>query len=198
MSTNQPAQVAAADGGDGVALDARRLRTVLIAVSIALMAVIASVSGLNVAQTHLAVEFGASQNTILWIINIYTLALAALLLPVVMDICRRTHIPPSRLLIPLAFSSLLGGLITMIGTPPNILIAEETREYGLEPFTLFDFTPVGLAVMLAGACFSVPFFKLSLGPVPLTADRLLLLVLIGQYALWRRWSGADPKPLGKP
>ncbi|RGA02685.1 MFS transporter [Microbispora triticiradicis] len=81
MSTNQPAQVAAADGGDGVALDARRLRTVLIAVSIALMAVIASVSGLNVAQTHLAVEFGASQNTILWIINIYTLALAALLLP---------------------------------------------------------------------------------------------------------------------
>ncbi|MER6172730.1 MFS transporter [Streptosporangium sp. NPDC001681] len=45
------------------------------------MAVIASVSGLNVAQTHMAVEFGASQNTILWIINIYTLALAALLLP---------------------------------------------------------------------------------------------------------------------
>jgi MFS family permease len=45
------------------------------------MAVIASVSGLNVAQTHMAVEFGASQNTVLWIINIYTLALAALLLP---------------------------------------------------------------------------------------------------------------------
>ncbi|WP_329126751.1 MFS transporter [Streptomyces sp. NBC_01465] len=67
MSTNQP--------------DARQLRTILIAVSIALMAVIASVSGLNVAQTHMAVEFGASQNTVLWIINIYTLALAALLLP---------------------------------------------------------------------------------------------------------------------
>ncbi|MET8052498.1 MFS transporter [Streptosporangium sp. NPDC005286] len=45
------------------------------------MAVIASVSGLNVAQTHMAVEFGASQNIILWIINIYTLTLAALLLP---------------------------------------------------------------------------------------------------------------------
>ncbi|MEV6277050.1 MFS transporter [Nocardia sp. NPDC051832] len=62
-------------------LDARRLRTILIAVSVALMAVIASVSGLNVAQTQLAVEFGASQNTILWIINVYTLTLAALLLP---------------------------------------------------------------------------------------------------------------------
>src|SRR5690349_8889048 len=81
MSTKQSAQVAAADGGGRTALDPRQLRAVLIAVSIALMAVIASVSGLNVAQTHLAVEFGASQSTILWIINIYTLALAALLLP---------------------------------------------------------------------------------------------------------------------
>ncbi|QXE33347.1 MFS transporter [Streptomyces sp. GMY02] len=82
MSTNQPPRVAAADAsGEGAPPDARRLRSILIAVSIALMAVIASVSGLNVAQTHMAVEFGASQNTILWIINIYTLALAALLLP---------------------------------------------------------------------------------------------------------------------
>ncbi|WP_432056285.1 MFS transporter [Streptomyces sp. bgisy022] len=62
-------------------VDARRLRAVLIAVCTALMAVIASVSGLNVAQPDLAVEFGASQSTILWIINIYTLGLAALLLP---------------------------------------------------------------------------------------------------------------------
>ncbi|GAA2206806.1 MFS transporter [Nonomuraea monospora] len=74
MSTNQPPQPAAEP-------DARQLRTILIAVSIALMAVIASVSGLNVAQTHMAVEFNASQTTVLWIINVYTLALAALLLP---------------------------------------------------------------------------------------------------------------------
>ncbi|MFG1665257.1 MFS transporter [Streptomyces sp. Y7] len=79
MSTNQPVQAAETDGGE--VPDARQLRTILIAVSVALMAVIASVSGLNVAQTHVAVEFGASQNTVLWIINIYTLALAALLLP---------------------------------------------------------------------------------------------------------------------
>ncbi|MBE1573555.1 DHA2 family efflux MFS transporter permease subunit [Amycolatopsis roodepoortensis] len=79
MSTNQLAPAAEADGG--ATPDARRLRAILISVSIALMAVIASVSGLNVAQTQLAVEFGASQTTILWIINIYTLALAALLLP---------------------------------------------------------------------------------------------------------------------
>ncbi|WP_062437633.1 MFS transporter [Herbidospora daliensis] len=74
MSIHQSAQAATVP-------DARRLRAILIAVSTALMAVIASVSGLNVAQTHLAVEWGASQTTVLWIINVYTLALAALLLP---------------------------------------------------------------------------------------------------------------------
>src|SRR5690348_10237095 len=60
--------------------DARRRRAILIAVCIALMAVISSVTGLNVAQPDLAVAFDASQSTILWIINSYTLTLAALLL----------------------------------------------------------------------------------------------------------------------
>lgn len=55
-----------------------------------------------------------------------------------------------------------------------------------------------LAVLLAGTCFSVPFFKIELGPLPLTADRVLVLLLVGQYVLWRRWGWADPKPLGKP
>ncbi|MEU9362612.1 MFS transporter [Streptomyces sp. NPDC048301] len=81
MSTDQlPPSTTEPVGGEGP-LDARRLRAILITVSIALMAVIASVSGLNVAQTHMAVEWDASQSTVLWIINIYTLALAALLLP---------------------------------------------------------------------------------------------------------------------
>jgi EmrB/QacA subfamily drug resistance transporter len=61
--------------------DPRRRRTVLIAVCIALMAVIASVSGLNVAQPQLAVAFDASQGDVLWMINLYTVTLAALLLP---------------------------------------------------------------------------------------------------------------------
>lgn len=81
MSTS-PVQAGPADeSGGGGTPDARQLRAILIAVSMALMAVIASVSGLIVAQTEVAVEFDTSQNTVLWIINIYTLALAALLLP---------------------------------------------------------------------------------------------------------------------
>lgn len=81
MMLNQPAPGAAGHLRGDSPPDARQLRTILIAVSIALMAVIASVSGLSVAQTHMAVTFGASQSTILWIINSYTLTLAALLLP---------------------------------------------------------------------------------------------------------------------
>jgi len=80
-------------------------------------------------------------------------AVAALMMPVVMDIARQTATPASRLLLPLAYGSLLGGLTTQIGTPPNILVSEALRENGLEPFALFDYTPVGLAVMAAGVVF---------------------------------------------
>jgi di/tricarboxylate transporter len=80
---------------------------------------------------------------------------AALLLPVVMDIARRTSRPPSRLLMPLAFGSLLGGLNTLIGTPPNILISDALNDYGLQPFQLFDYAPVGLPITLAGVAFMV-------------------------------------------
>jgi EmrB/QacA subfamily drug resistance transporter len=66
---------------DATIHDPRQRRAILIAVCVALMAVIASVSGLNVAQPQVAVAFDASQSTVLWMINVYTLSLAALLLP---------------------------------------------------------------------------------------------------------------------
>jgi di/tricarboxylate transporter len=83
------------------------------------------------------------------------IGVAALMLPVVVDIARRTNRPPSRLLMPLAFASLLGGLNTLIGTPPNILVSETLRQYGAEPFHMFDYTPTGVVIMLAGITFMV-------------------------------------------
>jgi EmrB/QacA subfamily drug resistance transporter len=78
MSTKLPPQVTTA----GAAVqDPRQRRAILLAVCIALMAVVASVSGLNVAQQQIALAFDASQSTVLWIINTYTIGLAALLLP---------------------------------------------------------------------------------------------------------------------
>jgi di/tricarboxylate transporter len=75
----------------------------------------------------------------------------AILLPAVMSVARATDIPPSKLLIPLAWASLLGGNMTMIGTPPNILASSILETYGdIEPFTFFDFTPMGVVVLTAG------------------------------------------------
>jgi di/tricarboxylate transporter len=78
---------------------------------------------------------------------------AALMLPVVIDVARRTRISPSRLLMPLAYATLLGGLMTMIGTPPNLLISEVMSQNGYAPFELFDFTPIGGAIMIVGVIF---------------------------------------------
>jgi di/tricarboxylate transporter len=82
-----------------------------------------------------------------------TIGVVSLFLPVVLDISRRTKQPPSKLLMPLAYAALLGGLNTMIGTPPNILITEALRDAGLRPFAMFDFTPVGISILLAGTLY---------------------------------------------
>ena len=67
-----------------------------------------------------------------------------------LQLATRKGIPVSHLLMPIAFGSILGGLMTKIGTPPNIIISSyRAREVG-EPFALFDFAPVGIAVALAG------------------------------------------------
>ncbi len=81
------------------------------------------------------------------------IGVAALMLPAVLTVARRTGTPPSRLLMPLAYGSLLGGLTTLIGTPPNLLVADALRKHGLEPFGMFDFTPVGGLVLIAGIAF---------------------------------------------
>ena len=73
---------------------------------------------------------------------------AALLLPVVMDIARRTGRSPARLLMPLASGCLLGGLSTLIGTPPNLLVSDALREANLAPFRMFDFMPMGIILLL--------------------------------------------------
>ncbi len=79
----------------------------------------------------------------------------ALLLPVAIQVSRTRHIPISALLMPMAFASLLGGMTTLIGTPPNILAATFRAQTGAPPFGMFDFTPVGLGVAVAGLAFIV-------------------------------------------
>ena len=115
------------------------------------------------------------------------IGVAALMLPVVVDIARRTRIPPSRLLMPLAYSTLLGGLMTLIGTPPNLLISESLSQYGYEPFQLFDFTPLGGGVMIVGVLFIALFGRFLLPKTQTKQDKhVSQRSLRSQYKLHER------------
>jgi len=82
---------------------------------------------------------------------------AALLMPAVAVLSHETEIPPSRLYLPLAFGVSLGGMLTLIGTPPNIVASELVRNAGMKPLNFFAFTPYGLAALVAGVLFMVVF-----------------------------------------
>jgi len=86
---------------------------------------------------------------------INTVTVAAILLPAIMELARRSGRPPSRLLMPLALGCLLGGPFTGISTPPNILATDALRAAGLTPFAIFDFTPITAAIVFAGIAFVV-------------------------------------------
>jgi di/tricarboxylate transporter len=77
----------------------------------------------------------------------------AVFMPAVVSISRKARINASRLLMPLAFGSLLGGMTTLIGTPPNILVSDALRMAGLNPFSLLDFAPAGLVALAAGVAY---------------------------------------------
>jgi len=79
----------------------------------------------------------------------------ALMLPITMVAAKEFDIPPARLLMPLAFGSILGGLTTLIGTPPNIIIAAYRAEVMGEKYSMFDFSPVGIPVAIVGVLFIV-------------------------------------------
>ncbi len=80
-------------------------------------------------------------------------AALALLMPTAMESAKKVSRSPSLLLMPLSFGSILGGLITLIGTPPNIVIAHYREEALGAPFAMFDFAPVGLVVAFTGVVF---------------------------------------------
>jgi len=79
----------------------------------------------------------------------------AVLLPVIFAVSKQSGYPASKLLIPLSFGSLLGGMITLIGTPPNLLISVAMEDAGFDGFRLFDFAPTGVAVMATGIVYMV-------------------------------------------
>lgn len=83
--------------------------------------------------------------------------LVAVMIPVVMQLAVRIGTAPSKLLIPLSYMTVLGGMITLIGTSTNILVDGVAKDAGLEHFGLFEIAPLGIAVTVAGGAFLMLF-----------------------------------------
>ncbi len=79
----------------------------------------------------------------------------ALLMPVAIQVSSRLKLPPGRALMPLAFGSILGGMTTLIGTPPNLIVSGFRAQTGAPTFAMFDYSPVGVAVAATGLLFVV-------------------------------------------
>ncbi|WP_312246547.1 SLC13 family permease [Stutzerimonas nitrititolerans] len=88
----------------------------------------------------------------------------AIFIPVVLSIAARMKVSPRRLMMPLAFAGLISGMLTLVATPPNMVVHSELRRAGLDGFAFFSFAPIGLAILLLG---------------------------IGYMLLARRWLGGD-------
>ena len=82
----------------------------------------------------------------------------AIMIPIAFQFARRSNTSPSTFLMPMAFASLLGGLMTQIGTSPNIVVSRVRQEITGTAFTMFDFTPVGLILTAAGSIFLILFY----------------------------------------
>lgn len=74
----------------------------------------------------------------------------AVMMPIVVSIAMSANSSPKRFLMPLAFASSMGGMLTLIGTPPNLIISEELEKNGFKALSFFDFTPVGIVCLLFG------------------------------------------------
>ena len=83
----------------------------------------------------------------------------ALMMPIVVSLAQKAKIRASRLLMPLAFASSMGGMLTLIGTPPNLVIQEALTESGHQPLGFFSFLPVGLVCIVVGIVVLLPLSK---------------------------------------
>ena len=83
----------------------------------------------------------------------------ALMMPIVVSLAQKAKIRASRLLMPLAFASSMGGMLTLIGTPPNLVIQEALTESGHQPLGFFSFLPVGLVCIVVGVVVLLPLSK---------------------------------------
>lgn len=116
----------------------------------------------------------------------------AVFLPIAIALAKKSNRPPSELLMPLSFGSLLGGLVTLIGTPPNLLISNVREQIVGEPYRMFDFAPVGLGLCLLGAVYLAIGWRLlpkdrngqASAEDQFTIEDYVSEILVGEDSLW--------------
>jgi di/tricarboxylate transporter len=116
----------------------------------------------------------------------------ALLMPIAVEGARRGGYSVARLLMPLSFATLLGGTMTLIGTPPNLLVADVAARLRGEAFAMFDFTPVGVAITVAGILYIVTVGWRVLPRDRGNAKSPTELFEIGHYVTEARLPGKSP------
>ena len=111
----------------------------------------------------------------------------ALMLPIVVSLAYNAGMSPSRLLMPLAFASSMGGMMTLIGTPPNLIIQDTLTNAGYEPLSFFSFLPVGLICLGTGIIVLLPLSKIFLSKKAKRHDNAAsgktLSQLVSEYSL---------------
>ncbi|HRC59653.1 MAG TPA: SLC13 family permease [Candidatus Propionivibrio aalborgensis] len=111
----------------------------------------------------------------------------AVFIPVALNLSTKANVPANRLLMPMAFSGSLGGMLTLIGTPPNLVVSNLLSREGMTPFNFFSFTPVGLLILVVTIIFIVLIGRFLLpkdgGPKGNAQDRLSLEDLISAYGV---------------
>ncbi len=111
----------------------------------------------------------------------------ALMLPIVVSMAAAAGTSSRRLLMPLAFASSMGGMMTLIGTPPNLIVSDTLQNAGYEPLGFFTFLPVGLVTLAVGILYLLPVTKMVLAPKDKAKDRKAkgksLKELVNEYGI---------------
>ncbi|KLK95001.1 permease [Microvirga vignae] len=134
---------------------------IIVASALLVSAAVAKSGVLEAALNRAAPYLRSEQSQVIVLVTAVTVLSAfvknigalAMMIPVAFQIARRTNTLPSSFLMPMAFGSLLGGIVTLVGTSPNIIVSRVRGELLGEPFGMFDFTPVGVGIALAGVGF---------------------------------------------
>ncbi|MBF1575711.1 SLC13 family permease [Hoylesella shahii] len=130
-------------------------------------------TGLAKAASHRIMALAGGNDTFMFLLVMFATAIIgafvsntgtiALMMPVVVSVATQKGMHPGRMLMPLAFASSMGGMLTLIGTPPNLVIQEALTRAGETPLTFFSFTPVGLIIVVIGVLLMLPLSRMFLG-----------------------------------